>query len=433
MSPPRVFADHGRRITLAVGGIVTVIGTASCAVAPTYELFLAARFVAGAGAAFVLTGGQIVVADITSSQNRGRVMAIYQAPFSSRSAPARSRVAGWPKPLVSPLHSGSPRSWLAVFAAGMVPRPGDRQLAHQLRSKMTATPLSARGELAAVMAAPGFILICLVGFATTGARTGALFNVIPIFAEEEIGLGTDEIGIGIGLISIVGLLFVYPSGLLVDRFGRKAIIVPSALFSAAAMFLFGLSTSFEFYLFASLLWSTASGISGATPAAYAADIAPPGMTAPAMGLFRAISDSGYVIGPLALGALADATSSVRALQATAATLLVIGLIFALAPESLNREPKLLPDPQHARFRLVATGSVSERRSLLVGSGPRCRHDAHGRYAWRWPAQARCHRTDAPCPTCKSARRADRPHRRRCRRRCRAPRPRPNRHRPVPKS
>src|SRR5690606_28523099 len=115
--------------------------------------------------------------------------------------------------------------------------------------------------------------------------------------------------------------------------------------SSVAMLMFGLSTSFEFYLFASLLWSTASGISGATPAAYAADIAPTGMTAPAMGLFRAISDSGYVIGPLALGALADATSSVRALQATAATLLVIGLIFAFrAPESLKREPKTLPDP-----------------------------------------------------------------------------------------
>ena len=342
----RLADSHGRRITLAVGGIVTVIGTASCAVAPTYELVLAARFVAGAGAAFVLTGGQIVVADITSSQNRGRVMAIYQGVFLV-SVGAGAFPGGW---LAATAGLAAP-FWVSAFLAGGVSLlawflvPETRQLAHQLRSKMTATPLSARGELAAVMAAPGFILICLVGFATTGARTGALFNVIPIFAEEEIGLGTDEIGIGIGLISIVGLLFVYPSGLLVDRFGRKAIIVPSALFSAAAMFLFGLSTSFEFYLFASLLWSTASGISGATPAAYAADIAPPGLTAPAMGLFRAISDSGYVIGPLALGALADATSSVRALQATAATLLVIGLIFAFrAPESLNREPKILPDP-----------------------------------------------------------------------------------------
>jgi MFS family permease len=200
-------------------------------------------------------------------------------------------------------------------------------------------PLSSREQLAAVMAAPGFLLISLVGFATVAARTGALFNVIPLFAEEEIGLGADQIGVGIGMVSLVGLLFVYPSGLLVDRFGRKAIIVPSTVLSAAAMLLFGLADSFAFYLFASMAWSTASGISGASPAAYAADIAPPGMAAPAMGMFRAISDSGYVIGPLALGAIADATDSVAALRVTAATLLVIGLVFALrAPESLKREP-----------------------------------------------------------------------------------------------
>src|SRR5690606_39915549 len=130
-----------------------------------------------------------------------------------------------------------------------------------------------------------------------------------LFAEENIGLGADEIGVGLGMISLLGLVFVYPSGLLVDRFGRKAIIVPSILISSLGMLLFSLSSSFAFYLFASVTWSTASGISGATPAAYAADIAPPGMTASAMGTFRAISDSGYVIGPLALGALADATSS----------------------------------------------------------------------------------------------------------------------------
>lgn len=346
--PAGRLADRsGRRVTLAAGGVVTVVGTIACAVAPNYELFLAARFVAGAGAAFVLTGGQIVLADISTSQNRGRVMAIYQGVFLV-TVGAGAFPGGW---LAERISLAAP-FWVAAVLAGIVSLlawffvPETRQLSHRVRSRAGSTqPLSARGELAMVMAAPGFLLISIVGFATVAARTGALFNVIPIFAEEEIGLGADQIGIGIGMVSIVGLLFVYPSGLLVDRFGRKAIIVPSTILSAGGMLLFGLATSFELYLFASLAWSTASGISGASPAAYAADIAPPGMAAPAMGLFRAISDSGYVVGPLALGALADATSSITALQATAATLLAVGLLFAFrAPESLRREPTILPDP-----------------------------------------------------------------------------------------
>lgn len=346
--PAGRLADRsGRRVTLAAGGVVTVAGTIACAVAPNYELFLAARFVAGAGAAFVLTGGQIVLADISTSQNRGRVMAIYQGVFLV-TVGAGAFPGGW---LAERISLAAP-FWVAAVLAGIVSLlawffvPETRHLSHRVRSRPGSTkPLSARGELAMVMAAPGFLLISIVGFATVAARTGALFNVIPIFAEEEIGLGADQIGIGIGMVSIVGLLFVYPSGLLVDRFGRKAIIVPSTILSAGGMLLFGLATSFELYLFASLAWSTASGISGASPAAYAADIAPPGMAAPAMGLFRAISDSGYVVGPLALGALADATSSITALQVTAAALLAVGLLFAFrAPESLRREPRILPDP-----------------------------------------------------------------------------------------
>jgi hypothetical protein len=36
------------------------------------------------------------------------------------------------------------------------------------------------------------------------------------------------------------------------------------------------------------------------PRAYAADNAPPGMNAAAMSLYRALSDLGYVVGPIGL-------------------------------------------------------------------------------------------------------------------------------------
>src|SRR5256714_9347343 len=71
----------GRRAALALGGLVTAAGTVLCAVAPSFPVFVAARFVAGIGAALVLVAGQIVLADITTPAHRGRVMAIYQGVF----------------------------------------------------------------------------------------------------------------------------------------------------------------------------------------------------------------------------------------------------------------------------------------------------------------------------------------------------------------
>src|SRR5262245_20568685 len=71
----------GRRGALALGGLVTALGNLLCAWAPTYAAFAGARFVAGAGAALVLTSGSIILADITTPADRGRTMAIYQGVF----------------------------------------------------------------------------------------------------------------------------------------------------------------------------------------------------------------------------------------------------------------------------------------------------------------------------------------------------------------
>lgn len=329
----------GRRATLAAGGVITVLGALLCAVAPNYPFFLFARFVAGAGAAFVLTGGQIVLADIASPQNRGRVMAIYQGVFLV-TVGAGAWPGGW---LASTFDLAAPFWANAILAAAFTVIvwffvPETRHLASAARG--SAAQLAAQTmlqQLRHISASSGLVLIGAVGLAAAFARTGGLFNVIPLLAEGEMGLTPDQIGLGLGMISILGLVLVYPSGAMVDRFGRKAVIVPSTVLSGVAMISFSWADSFATFMLASTFWAAATGIAGAAPAAYAADVAPPGMTASAMGMYRTLSDLGYVIGPLALGGIADLLGADAALLFTAALLGAIGLLFALrARETLVR-------------------------------------------------------------------------------------------------
>lgn len=330
----------GRRVTLGVGGVITVLGAVLCAVAPNYEFFLFARFVAGAGAAFVLTGGQIVLADIASPQNRGRVMAIYQGVFLV-TVGAGSWPGGW---LASTFNLAAPfwanAGLAAIFTAvAWLYVPETRHLARAARgaavNPVTQTMLQQLGQL---RSSTGLLLIGMVGLAAAFARTGGLFNVIPLLAEEEMSLTPDQIGLGLGMISILGLLLVYPSGALVDRFGRKAVIVPSVMLSGVAMISFSWADSFGTFMLASTFWAAATGIAGAAPAAYAADVAPPGMMASAMGMYRTLSDLGYVIGPLALGGIADLLTPDASLIFTAALLAAVGITFALrAQETLVRD------------------------------------------------------------------------------------------------
>ena len=75
-------------------------------------------------------------------------------------------------------------------------------------------------------------------------------------------------------------------------------------------------------------------VGGSAPAAYAADLAPPGMNASAMSTYRMMSDFGYVVGPIVLGLVVDGYGSIAALVAAAVLTILVGLAFRqFAPES----------------------------------------------------------------------------------------------------
>ncbi|MBX3068894.1 MAG: MFS transporter [Thermomicrobiales bacterium] len=343
--PAGQLADRrGRKATLAAGGLLTVIGSALCALAPNYPVFLLARFINGAGAAVVLTGGQVVAADISSSHNRGRVMAIYQGVFLSAVA-----LGAWPGGWLATHYGLASPFWVNAALAGVVTllalvfvpetRPEPGSAAARAASELH---LGLREQLALVIRIPGFVLISAVSFVAFFARTGGVFNVIPLFAEDHIGLATEQFGLGISLITITGVLLVYPSGMLVDRLGRKGVIVVSTVVSGAAMLLFTTAGSFSAFLAAGLIWGIGTGVAGPAPAAYAADLAPKGMIAPALSIYRTIADLGYVTGALVLGFISDLASSEAALVFTACLLFCSGAAFFLrAPETLEQETKLV--------------------------------------------------------------------------------------------
>jgi len=331
--PAGQLADRsGRRAALATGGVVTAVGNLLCAYAPTFPAFVAARFVAGAGATLVLTTGLIVVADISTPAQRGRAMATYQGVFLFAVG-----VGPFPGGVLA-AHFGLRAPFLVYAVAGVAGAilawlviPETR------RTRTTADTVPTPPFLEQIrmfMGGRGFVLVSLVSFTNAVARTGGLFNVIPVLARDRLSLSTDRLGFGLALASLTGLVLTYPAGILVDRYGRKAVIVPSTVISGIALLMFLRAPSYAWFLAACVVWSMAMGVSGAAPAAYAADVAPPGMNAAAMSTFRMLSDLGYVVGPIVLGLAADAVGANATLAATAALLVIVGAVFLRwAPET----------------------------------------------------------------------------------------------------
>ena len=323
----------GRRATLAVGGVVSALGNLLCALAPTYPAFVGARFVAGAGAALVLTTGLIVLADISTPSNRGRMMSVYQGVFIFAVGigpfPGGLLATHWG--LAAPFFAYAATSLLASIVAWLaIPETRPARPAGELET----AEVSFRVQLRLLTVHPGFLLVSLIAFVNAVARTGALFNIIPILARDRLALDPDRIGFGLALASVVGLALAYPAGVLVDRYGRKIIIVPSTILSGVSLVLFLAAPTYAWFLGACAAWSVAMGISGAAPAAYAADTAPGGMNAAALSTYRMLADLGYVVGPIALGLAADLAGASAALASAAVMLTAVALLFArFAPET----------------------------------------------------------------------------------------------------
>ncbi|MDW7982815.1 MAG: MFS transporter [Thermomicrobium sp.] len=333
-APAGLVADRwGRRWSLFTGGMLTALGNLICAVAPTYEVFLLGRFVAGSGASMVLTSGQIVLADITEPATRGRTMAIYQAVFLFG-------VGFGPVPGGFLAQYGGLSLPFWVYAIGGVVvatlafwRLPETQPMDAVRNQHAHRAVFGR-QFVRVLGHRPLFLIGVVTFGLFFARTGALFTLVPLHAERAIGLLPSQIGLGLAAISVVSLLMAYPAGVLVDRFGRKVVIVPATFFSGLGLIGFALAPSYPWFLLACIVWAMASGIGGGAPAAYAADASPPGMTAAAMSAYRTLSELGYVIGPLLLGMTAEWFGIRTTLVGTAFAIVSLGLLFGLAaPET----------------------------------------------------------------------------------------------------
>ena len=352
--PAGLLSDRfGYRLLLVGGPAITAIGSLLCAVAGDIWQLLAFRFVAGAGSALFMTGALILVTDISTPENRGRMLSLQLGSLllGVSIGPAVGGLTAQffglraPFVVVGLLAAGCtvwamrriPQSQRA--APAFVDQAGDH-------AADEAPTTAASASLRSLFINPGFILISLVSFSIFFTRTGSRQTVLALMGSERLGLSAGALGGIFAMMALLNLIAIGPSGAWADRFGRKRVIVPSLCIMVVALGLFAVSGGLWLFLAAAVLQGIGTGLGGPAPAAYAADVIPSGARGVGMGLFRTYSDIGFVAGPLLLGWIADTTGSFGwALSLNAALIAACALLFGLfARETVERRPKPASPP-----------------------------------------------------------------------------------------
>ena len=166
-----------------------------------------------------------------------------------------------------------------------------------------------------------------VGILAVGMVRAARQTVLPLWAHH-VGLGAAQTSLIFGIASAADMALFYPSGKVMDRFGRLAVAVPAMLVLGLAMTVLPLTTDAVSVTVVAVVMSLGNGIGAGIMMTIGADVAPVSGRTRFLSMWRVMSDSGNAAGPVlvSVGAL---------LWSLAAGIVMIGLVGVVAAGTLT--------------------------------------------------------------------------------------------------
>ena len=147
-----------------------------------------------------------------------------------------------------------------------------------------------------IFATAGLAIICL------GVLRASRQTVIPLWGEH-IGLDAQAVGYVFGLSGGLDMLLFYPTGVVMDRWGRKWVAIPCLTVLALGMILIPWATTLIPFIVVALITGLGNGMGSGIVMTLGADFSPPQNRAEFLGVWRLIGDIGQSAGPFVLSAV----------------------------------------------------------------------------------------------------------------------------------
>ena len=346
----RFTTRFGRRPILIIGLIILMISSLEAGLNNTYWGLLVGWGLQGIGAALFVVSGMIILADISTPADRGRVMATFQG-CQLIGAGIGPVVGGFVAEALG-------YQWvffvftILMFISFLISyfRIPETQNTLRVPAKPGDQPPGApvmeadRPGIRPLLLDISFILISLITVGTFIMRVAAQNQILPLLSHERMGLSSGRIGIAMMVIVIFQLIATFISGRLSDRFGRKIIIFLGCIIGALSLLVLAQSYTIEILMLSCVGMGIGVGMAGSVALAYVVDITPSGNLDAGMGLYRTFTDISFVIGPVLMGWLADTGGFGLSLLFNCLFLLVIAIIFQIFARGLVKS-KLVSNGQ----------------------------------------------------------------------------------------
>jgi len=339
----RLVDKIGERVVLATGIGIVAVSSALAGFAHSYLQLLLLRGAGGIGSAMFSVSAMGLLLRVVGPTQRGRSVGLFQGGFllGGISGPA----------IGGPLAAWSIRAPFFVYAgtlvvAGTVAMVGLRRAALARKPEPTSDAAKpARASLADALRQRTYRAALVANLADSWAAMGVRNTLVPLFVLESLHRGTAWVGVGFTIVAATNAGTLIPAGRIVDRSGRRPIIVAGCLLSASSMALLALSPTIIGYVVAMVIFGVGSGLLDVAPAAVVGDVAGKG-GGTVVAAFQMAGDGGSVSGPVVAGWVADTWSYGTAFWVTTGVLAGAAALAARSPDAklLEHVENGLPAP-----------------------------------------------------------------------------------------
>ncbi|MFC1959769.1 MFS transporter [Chloroflexota bacterium] len=331
-----VLRRMGRKRAMVLGLVISAVATTALFWTQSIGVVIALRLLTGLGHALYGVARHTYIADSIDITQRGRATAILagMGRLGRFIGPATAGFVAVTFGLRAPfLLYGVAALLAAGFVLVAMPR-------REATTEAAQEHAQAAGPTLWTMLQEQYHILLTAGtgqILAQATRSGWI-TIIPLYGRDMLGLDVDQIGLVMSIMALVDTAMFYPTGIIMDRWGRKFAIVPSFALQGLGLALVPLAGAFTGLVGAAVVIGFGNGLGAGTMMTLGADLAPEDARGEFLGTWRLIGDTGGTVGPLMIGNVADALALPAAALVAAGMGLAAATVFALfVPETLKKK------------------------------------------------------------------------------------------------
>ena len=343
----------GRRPVLIAGWLFALPVPVLLAVGPTWGWIVAANVLMGINQGLTWSTTVVMKMDLVGPRNRGTAMGLNEAAGYlgvAAGAFATGSIAAVYGLRPAPFLLGAAFIAVGFGLSVAAVRETRGHVQHEAASRGTENRALSGREV--------FLLTSFHDRSLSAASQAGLVNnlndglawgLLPVLFTSA-GLSVAQVGILAAVYPAVWGAGQLITGAASDRLGRKWLIVAGMGVQAGALILTGTETGFLPWLLAAILLGAGTALVYPTLLAAVGDVAHPAWRAQAVGVYRLWRDTGFAVGALLAGLLADAFGIPAAILVVAAITAASGILVAVRMRGDDHLSGMQPAPVKAQTR-----------------------------------------------------------------------------------